>query len=153
MGPCEELDAETDVVNGLFYVFGLAFRQTPCTMVKISVQQRMAETIYQNVVSLTECPDSEFNLESYLKHPKRMRSNTTIAGDHEKTVFLDAILPVACQACPRTWTTSPHKWQIRTTHQPNGKFMFGDYTTVFEKENDDLLEETFMTVYVKTIKE
>ena len=23
LGPCEELDAETDVVNGLFFVFGL----------------------------------------------------------------------------------------------------------------------------------
>ena len=176
LGPCEELDAETDVVNGLFFVFRLTFRQTPCTMVKISVQQRMAETIYQKlgttpsemsidvilmlslvfditivVVFLTECPDSEFNLESYLKDPKRMRSNTTITGDREKTVFLDAILPVACQACPRTRTTSPHKLQIRTTHQPNGKFMCGDYTTEFEKENDDLLEETFMTIYVKTI--
>ena len=169
LGPCEELDAETDVVNGLSLVFGLTFRQTPCTMVKISVQQRMAEAIYQNlvttwsemsidvilmlslvydiaivVVSLTECPDSEFNLESYLKDPKRMRSNTTITGDNEKTVFLDAILPVACQACPRT-CTFPHKWQIRTTHQPNGKFMCGDNTTEFEKENDDLLEETFMS--------
>ena len=176
LGACEELDAETDVVNGLFFVFGLTFWQTPCTMVKISVQQRMAETIYQNlvttqsemsidvilmlslvydiaivVVSLTECPDSEFNLESYLKDPKRMRSNTTITGDHEKTVFLDAILLVACQACTRTRTISPHKWQIRTTRQPNGKFMCGDYTTEFEKENDDLLEETFMTIYVKSI--
>ena len=51
LGPCEELDAETDVVNGLFFVFGLTFRQTPCTMVKISVQQRMAETIYQSLVT------------------------------------------------------------------------------------------------------
>ena len=84
------------MVNGLFFVFGLTFRQTPCTMVKISVQQRMAGTIYQSlvttpsemsidvklmlslvhdiaivVVSLTECPDSEFNLESYLKDPKK----------------------------------------------------------------------------------
>ena len=80
-----------------------------------------------------------------------MRSNTTITGDHEKTVFLDAILPVACQACPRTRTTSPNKWQIRTTHQPNGKFMCGDYTTESEKENDDLLEKNFITIYVKTI--
>ena len=81
-----------------------------------------------------------------------MRSNTTITGDHEKPVFLDAILPVACQACPRTPTTSPHKWQIRATHPPNGKLMCGDYTTEFEKENDGLLDETFMTIYVKTIK-
>ena len=28
LGPCEELDAEIDVVNGLFF-FGLTFRQTP----------------------------------------------------------------------------------------------------------------------------
>ena len=44
LGPCEELDAETDVVNGLLFVFGLTFRQTPCTM-----QQRMAETTYQKL--------------------------------------------------------------------------------------------------------
>ena len=175
LGPYEKLDDETDVVNGLFLVFGLTFRLTPCNMVKISVQ-RMRETIYQClvttpsemsfdviqmlslvrdiatvVVSLTDRPDSEFILESYLKDPKRMRSNTTITGDHEKNVFLDAILPVACQACPRTRTTSPHKWQIRTTHQPNGKFMCGDYTNESEKENDDLLEKNFMTNYVKTI--
>ena len=28
LGPCEKLDAETDVVNGLFFVFGLTFWQT-----------------------------------------------------------------------------------------------------------------------------
>ena len=44
------------------------------------------------VVSLTECPDSEFNPESHL-NPKRTRSNTTNAGDLEKIVFLDVILP------------------------------------------------------------
>ena len=68
-----------------------------------------------------------------------------------KPFSLDAILPDACQACPRTRTTSPNKWQIRTTHQPNGKFMCGDCTTESEKENDDLLEKNFMTIYVKTI--
>ena len=116
----------SDVANGLFFVFGLTFGQTQCTVVKISVQQRKAETFCQNfgitpsamnndvilmlsvvcdiaivVVSLTECPDSEFNLESHLKDPKRVR-NTTPTGDDKETVFLDAILPVACQACPRT---------------------------------------------------
>ena len=52
------------------------------------------------VVSLTECPDSEFNPESYLKDPKKMRSNTTNAGDLEKSVFLYAILPGACRPVP-----------------------------------------------------
>ena len=66
------------MVNGLFFVFGLTFRLT-------------------DVVSLTDCPHSEFILESYLKDPRRMRSNTTITGDHEKTVFLDAILPSLSQ--------------------------------------------------------
>ena len=168
LGPCEKLDDETDVVNGLFLVFSLTFRLTPCNMVKISVQQRMAETSYQClvttpsemsidviqmlslvhdiatvVVSLTDCPDSEFILESYLKDPKRMRSNTTITGD--RMPFF------ACQACPRTRTTSLDKWQIPTTHQPNGKYMCGDYTTESEKENDDRLEKNFMTIYLKTI--
>ena len=86
-----------------------------------------------------------------------MRSNTTITGDHKETVFLDAILLVACQA----------KWQIRTAHQSKEKFICGDYTTEFEnhhiyeianqenednsKVNDDLPYETYMTIYVKTI--
>ena len=64
------------------------------------------------VVSLTECPDSEFNPESYLKDPKKMRSNTTNAGDLEKSVVLYAILPGACPACPR----------ILTTSQTNGRY-------------------------------
>ena len=29
LGPCEELDAETYVANGLVFVFGLTFRQSP----------------------------------------------------------------------------------------------------------------------------
>ena len=66
-----------------------------------------------------------------------MRSNTTISGDHEETVFPDAILPVACQACPRTQTTFPHKWQKPRAHQSNEKFMCGDYT---EFENDHIFE-------------
>ena len=66
------------------------------------------------------------------------RSNTTTTGDHKKTVFPDALLPAACQACPRTQTTFPHKWQIRTTHQSNEKFICGDYTTEFE--NDHIFE-------------
>ena len=49
-GPHEELVAENDVVNGLYKglysEFGPMFRQTPYTMVKISVQQKMAETTH-----------------------------------------------------------------------------------------------------------
>ena len=96
LGPYEELVAENDVVNGLYSDFGPMFRQTPYTMVEISVQQKMAETMYQNLgtapsemsndallmlslvhdivtdaVSLAECPDSEFDLESYLKDQKK----------------------------------------------------------------------------------
>ena len=96
-----------------------------------------------------------------------MRSNSTISGDHDETVFLDAILPVACQACPRTQTTFPHKWQIPKTHQSNEKCKCGDYTTEFENDHifefaneeneenskviDDLPDENYMTIYVKTI--
>ena len=100
------------------------------------------------VVSLTECPDSEFNPLSYLKDPKRMRSNTTNAGVLEKSVFLDAILPGACPACPRILTTSPNKRQIRSVQQSHGKFVGIEYNT---EENDDMLEENYMTVYVKMI--
>ena len=46
----QKLVAENDVVNGLYSKFGpKLFRQTSYTMVKISVQQKMAETIYQNL--------------------------------------------------------------------------------------------------------
>ena len=191
MGPYEVLVAENDVVNGLYSGFGLMFRQTPYIMVKSAFNRRwqrrctrisatpsemsndvilMLSLVYDivtDVVSLAECPDSELNLESCSKDQKRMRSNTTISRDHQETVFLDAILLVACQACPRTQTTFPHKWQIRKAHQSNENFMSGDYTTEFKndhifefvneeneensKVNDDLPEETYMTIYVKTI--
>ena len=98
------------------------------------------------IVSLIECPDSD--LESYLNEPIRMRSNTTNAGDLEKTVFLDAIIPGACPACPRILTTSPNKRQIRLAQQSHGKFVGIEYNT---EENDDMLEENYMTVYVKII--
>ena len=89
----QKLAAENDVVNGLYSDFGpTLLRQTPYTMIEFSLQQKVAEAIYQNlstppsemsndvllmlslvsdiatdVVALAECPDSEFNLESYLK--------------------------------------------------------------------------------------
>ena len=50
LGPYDKLDDETDVVNGLFLVFVLTFRLTPCNIVKISVQQRTTETIFQCLV-------------------------------------------------------------------------------------------------------
>ena len=70
-----------------------------------------------------------------MKDPNRIRSNTTII------VFMGAILPDACPVCPRTQTTFPHKWQIRTAQQHHGKFVGSDYTNEFDKENDDLLQE------------
>ena len=101
------------------------------------------------VVSLTECLDSELNPESYLKDPKRMRSNTTNAGNLGKSVFLDAFLFGGCLACPRILTTSPNKRQIRSVQQSHGKFVGIEYNT---EENDDMLEENFMTVYVKMVR-
>ena len=98
------------------------------------------------IVSLTECPDSD--LESYLKEPIGMRINTTNARDLEKTVFMDSIIPGACPACPRILTTSPNKRQIRSAQHSHGKFVGIEYNT---EENDDMLEENHMTVYVKII--
>ena len=83
----------------------------------------------------------------FLKDSKRIRSNTTM------TVFLGASLLDACPASHRTQTTFPNKWQIRTAQQPHGKFVGSDYNTEFEKENDDTLEENYMTVHVKMIYE
>ena len=34
LGPCEELVAQNDVVNGLYSEFDPMFRQSPCTMVE-----------------------------------------------------------------------------------------------------------------------
>ena len=69
---------------------------------------------------------------------------------HNNCFFMSASLLDACPARPRTQTTFPNKWQIRTA-QHHGNVVGSDYTTEFEKENDDMLEENFMTVYVKTI--
>ena len=75
------------------------------------------------------------------------RSNKTM------TVFMSASLLDACPARPRTQITFPDKWQIRTAQQPHEKCVGSDYNTVFEKENDDMLEENYVTVYVKMIYE
>ena len=75
----------------------------------------------------------------FLKDSKRIRSNTTM------TVFMCASLLDACQARPRTQTTFPDKWQVRTAQQPHEKFVGSDYNTEFEKENDDMHEEKYMT--------
>ena len=82
-----------------------------------------------------------------IKKSKSIRSNTTIS------VFMGASLLDACPARPKTQTTFPIKWQIRTAQQPHGKFVGIEYNTEFEKENDDMLEENNMTVYVKMIYE
>ena len=96
-----------------------------------------------------------------------MPSNITITRDHKKSVFPVVILPVTCRVFPRIQTSLPCKWQLRTAHQSNKNFECGDFTTEFENdyvfefatevneentnENDDLLEETYMTIYVKMI--
>ena len=67
-----------------------------------------------------------------------MLSNTTITRKHERSVLPVDIPPVPCQACPRTQTTFSQKWQIRTAHQSNEKFICGDYTTEFV--NDYIFE-------------
>ena len=83
----------------------------------------------------------------FLKNSKRIRSNTAMTA-YMGSSFLDA-----CPACPRTQTTFPIKWQIRTAQQPRGKFVGIEYNTEFEQQNDDMLEENYMTVYVKMIYE
>ena len=61
----------------------------------------------------------------------------------------------------------PYKWQLRTAHQSNKNFECGDFTVEFENdytfefatevneettnENDDMLEEIYMMIYVKMI--
>ena len=69
------------------------------------------------------------------------------------TAFMGSSFFDACPACPRTQTTFPIKWQIPTAQQSHGKFVGIEYFNEFEKENDDILEENYMTVYVKMIYE
>ena len=164
----QKYDAEYDVADDLTDLGPMLFRQTPCTVTKFRVQRKMVEVNYLSlgtfsselskgavssvsdiafvIVSLTEYSDSD--LESNLKKPIRMRSNTTNAGDLEKIVFLDVILPGACAVCPRILTTSQNKRQIRSVQQSLGKFVGIEYNT---EENDDMLEENYTTVYVKMI--
>ena len=82
-----------------------------------------------------------------LKNSKRIRSNT------DMTTFMGSSFFDACPACPRTQTTFPNKWQIPTAQQSHGKFVGIEYNNEFEKENDDMLEENYMTVNVKMIYE
>ena len=67
------------------------------------------------------------------------------------TAFMGSSFLDACPACPRTQTTFPIKWQQRTAQQSHKKFVGIEYNTEFENENDDMLEENYMTVYVKMI--
>ena len=106
-------------------------------------------------------------LVSRIRILKRMPSNTTITRDHKQSVFPVVIPPVTCQVFPRFQTTLPCKWQLRTAHQSIKNFKCGDPITEFENnyifdfatevneentnENDDLLEETYMMIYVKMI--
>ena len=79
----------------------------------------------------------------FLKRSKRIRSNTDL------TAFLGSSSFGACPARPRTPTIFPDKWQISIAKQSHGKFVGIEYNNAFEKENDDMLEENYMTVYVK----
>ena len=83
----------------------------------------------------------------FLKNSKRIRGNTAM------TAFMGSSFLDACPACSRTQTTFPIKWQIRKAQQLHGKFVGIEYNTEFEKENDDMLEENYMTVYMKIIYE
>ena len=69
------------------------------------------------------------------------------------TAFMGSSFFDACPACPRTQTTFPIKWQIPTGQQSHGKLVAVEYNNELEKENDDMLDENYMTVYVKMIYE
>ena len=98
---------------------------------------------------------------------KRVLSNTTITRDTKNQFSPVVVPPVTCQVFPRFQITLPHKWQLRTAHQSNQNFVCGDFTIEFEidyifefatevneettNENDDVLEENYMMIYVKMI--
>ena len=137
--------AEYYVANDLSDLGPMLSKQTQCILTNFSVQRKVPEANNLSLgtsssefskgatttvslvpdiafvnVSVTECADSDFTT--------RMRSNTTNAGDLEKTVFLDAVLPGACPACPKILTTSPNKRQIRSVQQSHGKFLASSTT-------------------------
>ena len=69
------------------------------------------------------------------------------------TAFVGSSFFVACPACHRTQTTFPTKRQIPAAQQSHENFVGIEYNNEFEKENDDMLEENYMTVYVEMIYE
>ena len=138
--------------------------------------------IATDVAAPAASPDSEISFESNLNDLvtgqdafvfhvcpirilKRMLSNTTIARDHEKSVFPVVVPPVTCQVFPRIQITILHKWPLRTAHQSNKNFVCGNFTIELENdhifefatevheettnENDYVLEENYIMIYVK----
>ena len=134
--------AENDAAIGLFFVFVPMLRQNLGTSASemnndVLLMLSLVSGIATDVVAPAECPDAEFNLESYLNDLvtvqdalafhvcpfrlfKGMLSNTTITRDHKKTVFPVVIRPVTCRVFPRTQNTLPCKWQLATT-PPNSR--------------------------------
>ena len=172
--------AENDAAIGLFFIFvRMLYKQSTYTKTEFCVQQMVAKAFRQNlgtspseisndvvlmlslvsgiatdVVAPAECPDSEFNFESYLNdlvtvqdavafhvcpiriflkdaEPQQLPETTNMS-------FLVVILPVTCRVFPKIQNTLPCKWQLRTAHQSNKIFECGDYTTEFE--NDCIFE-------------
>ena len=72
-----------------------------------------------------------------------MRSNTDL------TALLGSRSFGVCPARPKTQTIFPDTWQTPIAQQSHGKLVGIEYNNEFEKENDDTLEENYMTVYVK----
>ena len=151
-----------DVVLTLSLVSGIVTdvaAPAECPDSEFSLKSNLNDLVtVQDVFALHVCP---------IRILKRMPSNTTITRYHEKSVFPVVIPLVTCQVFTRIQTTIPCKWQLRTAHPSNKNFVCGDFITEFENEyifefatevneentneNDDLLEETYMMIYVKMI--
>ena len=78
----------------------------------------------------------------------KTRSNTKKDSD-QITVLSPGVIP-SCSSLtgPRIQSTYPSKRRIRSVQQSHEKFVGIEYNT---EENDDVLDENYMTVYVKTI--
>ena len=78
----------------------------------------------------------------------KTRSNTKKDRDQSTVLSPGVILSCSSLTGPRIQSTSPSKRLIRSVQQSHEKFVGIEYNT---EENDDVLEENYMTVYVKTI--
>ena len=85
----------------------------------------------------------------FLEETDPKTGSNTNKDRYQSTVLSPGVF-LSCSSLsgPRNLPTSPNKRRIRSVQQSHEKFVGIEYNT---EVNDDVLEENYMTVYVKTI--